>query len=252
MTDHLRGRARRDDSLIPLLTLLVVVAAFGPAAYTAVTHWLVPRLSAGGDAVTLSLAEWWDRNWWLVVFWVLELAVLFTVLGWSRRRRRRRDRQMDSVVTGLSRSLPADWQPGRDLRVLRWSGHRPVRLRLQLTPRSALDDPTWRQSLADAAGKVLGPIEPIAWPRPPRSGVFDWGARPPRIELRVTSRPSAETPPAANRTEVRLAESSDRIAPLSVRSRAEEFPIYRRPRPETSERVPVEQGSAPTRVDRED
>ncbi|HLL63296.1 MAG TPA: hypothetical protein VK401_09615, partial [Propionibacteriaceae bacterium] len=90
MTDHLRGRARRDDSLIPLLTLLVVVAAFGPAAYTAATQWLVPRLSAGGDAVSLSLSEWWDRNWWLAVFWVLELAVLFTVLGWSRRRRRRR------------------------------------------------------------------------------------------------------------------------------------------------------------------
>jgi hypothetical protein len=253
VTDHLRGRARRDDSLIPLLTLLVVVAAFGPAAYTAITQWLVPRLSAGGDAVTLSLAEWWDRNWWLAVFWVLELAVLFAVLGWSRRRRRRRDRQMDYVVTGLSRSLPADWEPGRDLRVLRWSGHRPVRLRLQLTPRSALDDPAWRQSLAEAARKVLGPIEPIAWPQPPRSGVFDWGVRPPRIELRVAARPSEEeAPPTANRTDLRLSAPSDRMDPLPVRPMAEEIPIYRRPRPDAPARVPVEQGSAPTRVDRED
>jgi hypothetical protein len=197
------------------------------------------------------VSEWWDRNWWLAAFWVLELAILFAVLGWSRRRRRRRDRQMESVVTGLSRSLPTDWEPARDLRVLRWSGHRPVRLRLQLTPRTSLDDPAWRRSLADAARKVLGPIEPIAWPRPPHSGVFDWGARPPRIELRVTTRPAEEPTEAVNRTDLRITEPSDTMAPLSVRPMAEDIPIYRRPRP-GSERVPAEQGSAPTRVERED
>jgi hypothetical protein len=236
--------------LIPLLTLLVVVAAFGPAAYTAATQWLVPRLSAGGDAVSLSLSEWWDRNWWLAVFWVLELAVLFTVHGWSRRRRRRRDRQMDSVVTGLSRSLPTDWEPGRDLRVLRWSGHRPVRLRLQLTPRTSLDDPAWRRSLVEAAAKVLGPLEPVDWPRPSRNGVFDWGARPPRIHLKVATTPVAEsgpTRPAANSKAL----PNTMVPPRSEPAR-EDIPIYRRPRPEPTERVPVEQGSAPTRVERED
>ena len=133
-----------------------------------------------------------ERNWWLVLFWVLELAVLFTFLAWSRRRRTRRTRQLDSVVTGLARVLPADWEPDRDLRVLRWDGHRPVRLRLQLTPRSALDDASWRRSVAEAARRVLGPLEPIAWPQPPRSGVFDWGVRPPRVELRVDNKPLTE------------------------------------------------------------
>ena len=143
MADHYRGRTRRsDDNLIPLITGLVVLAAAGPALFTAATQWLIPRLSAGRDAVSMSLGEWWSQNWWLVTFWVLELVVLFVFLAWSRRRRLRRSRQMDSVVTGLARVMPADWQPDRDIRVLRWSGHRPVRLRVQLTPRSALDDPS--------------------------------------------------------------------------------------------------------------
>jgi hypothetical protein len=252
VTDHLKGRARRDDSLVPLLTVLVVVAAFGPAAYTAATQWLVPRLSAGGDAVSLSVSEWWDRNWWLAAFWVLELAVLLAVLSWSRRRRRRRDRQMDSVVTGLSHALPADWEPGRDLRVLRWDGHRPVRLRLQLTPRSSLDDPGWRRSLADAARKVLGPLEPIEWPRPAKNGVFDWGGRPPRIELRVAARPKVESEPARPAPDSKVSANSATMVPSRVEPAREDFPIYRRPRSEGSERVPVEQGSAPTRVERED
>ena len=175
MTDHFRSRTRRDDSLVPLLTVLVVIAAAGPAVvHGCVTQWLVPRLTAGRDTVSLSLGEWLERNWWLALFWVLELAVLFTFLAWSRRRRTRRTRQLDSVVTGLARVLPADWEPNRDLRVLRWNGHRPVRLRLQLTPRSALDDASWRRSVAEAARRVLGPLEPIAWPQPPRNGVFDW------------------------------------------------------------------------------
>ena len=54
----------------------------------------------------MSVGEWLDQNWWLVAFWVLELAVLFTFLAWSRRRRSRRSRQLDSVVTGLARVLP--------------------------------------------------------------------------------------------------------------------------------------------------
>jgi hypothetical protein len=238
--------------LIPLLTVLVVVAAFGPAAYTATTQWLVPRLSAGGDAVSLSLAEWWGRNWWLAVFWVLELAVLFTFLAWSRRRHRRRDRQMDSVVTGLTRTLPADWEPSRDLRVLRWNGHRPVRLRLQLTPRSPLEDPSWRRSVAEAARTVLGPLEPIDWPRPPRNGVFDWGVRPPRIELRVAPRRLAETGPIEPDLDSKLSANSATMVPSRDTPAREEFPIYRRPRPEGSQRVPAEPGPAPTRADRED
>ena len=252
MTDHLRGRGRRDDSLVPLLTVLVVVAAFGPAAYTAVAQWLVPRLSAGGDAVSLSLAEWWDRNWWLAAFWILELAVLFAYLGWSRRRRRRRDRQMDSVVSGLARALPADWDPSRDLRVLRWNGHHPVRLRLQLTPRSPLDDPGWRRSLADTAGKVLGPLEPIDWPQPSRGGVFDWGVRRPRIELKVAAKSFAEDGHLEPGSESKLSPNSVTMVPSRSEPVREDLPIYRRPRPEPIRPVTVDDGSASTRLERED
>lgn len=255
MADQFRGRTRRsDDNLIPLVTGLVVLAAAGPALFAALTQWLVPRLSAGGDAVSVSLAEWWDRNWWLAVFWVLELTVLFGFLTWSRRRRRHRSRQLDSVVAGLARALPADWEPTRDLRVLRWNGHRPVRLRLQLTPRSPLDDPGWRQLVADAAGRVLGPLERIDWPRPARHGVFDWGVRPPRIELRVATPDPAAGPPRSvdNRTHALMSDPSDVVLRTRSVTAAEDVPIYRRPRPESSARVPAEQGSAPTRIDRED
>ena len=254
MADQYRGRTRRnDDSLIPVITGLVVLAALGPALFTAATQWVLPRLSAGGNAVSMGVAEWWSRNWWLAAFWVLELVVLFAVLGWSRRRGRRRSRQFESVVTGLARALPADWEPERNLRVLRWNGYRPVRLRLQLTPRSALDDPSWRRSLADAAGKVLGPLEPIDWPRPSRKGVYDWGAHPPRIELRVATEPIADGASGDSVPDSKVSANSASMVP-SPRSVAagEDLPIYRRPRPESPERVPAEQGSAPTRLDRED
>jgi uncharacterized membrane protein SirB2 len=258
MADHYRGRTRRDDdTMVPLITGLVVIAAAGPALFTAATQWLVPRLSAGRDAVSVGFGEWWGQNWWLVVFWVLELAVLFGFVVWSRRRRQRRSRQIDSVVAGLARVMPADWEPNRDVRVLRWTGHRPVRLRVQLTPRSALDDPSWRRSMAEAARRVLGPLEPIAWPQPPRSGVFDWGVRPPRIELRVTDRPPAEElreslDSPENRTDQRFSDGSAPPTPRVSNASAEELQIYRRPRPESPERVAAEHGSASTRLDRED
>ncbi len=257
MADHNRGRTRRsDDSLIPLITGLVVIAAVGPALFTAATQWLMPRLNAGRDAVSLSFDEWWGQNWWLVVFWVVELAVLVGFLAWSRRRRQRRSRQLESVVTGLARVMPADWEPSRDIRVTRWAGHRPVRLRVQLTPRSGLDDASWRRSLAESARKVLGPLEPISWPQPPRSGVFDWGARPPRVELRVAERPSAEgvrepLDSSEDRTRFRLSDSPPAVTRTSNAS-AEEPQIYRRPRPDSPERVTAEHGSASTRLDRED
>lgn len=256
MADQYRGRTRRnDDSMIPLLTVLVVIAAAGPALFTALTQWLVPRLSEGRDAVSLSLGEWWDRNWWLVLFWVLELALLFAFLGWSRRRRTRRTRQLDSVVTGLARVMPADWDPSRDIRVLRWTGHRPVRLQLQLTPRACLDDPSWRWSLAEAARKVLGALEPIDWPQPPRNGVFDWGVRPPRVELRVVAH-SAEAAPEPAQAGIERSSDFSVASGTMVHSASEPSPedlqIYRRPRPEPTGRVPAERGSASTRLNRED
>ncbi len=257
MADQYRGRTgRNDDSLIPLVTGLVVLAAVGPALFTALTQWILPRFAAGRDAVSVSLGEWWSRNWWLVAFWVLELVVLFAFLAWSRRRRSRRSRQLDSVVTGLARVLPADWQPERDLRVLRWSGHRPVRVRVQLTPRTSLEDPGWRRSVADAARRVLGPLDPIAWPEPPRSGVFDWGRHPPRIELKVHSTPSRgggePTSTSTSTSESKVSSNSAKMALQTSEPRDGDLQIYRRPRPQSPGRVPAEQGSASTRIDRED
>lgn len=237
MVDQSQGRTRRsDDSLVPLITGLAVLAAAGPALFTAFTSWLLPRLSAGGASASLSLAEWWDANNWLVVFWAIELVMLLAFLAWSRRRDRRRQRQLDSVAAGLARHLPQDWQPARHLRVLRWRGHHPVRLRVELTPRSPIADRAWRESVTEAARTALGPVAPIAWPTPPRGGVFDWGRRPPQIELRsAPGTASTSTDPLPeneldDRRDFRLVSTtSDAAQPRTPPQ--EELPIYRRPRP---------------------
>lgn len=262
MADQLKGRTRRDDdTLVPLLTGLVVLAAAGPALFSAATQWLLPRLTAGTETVSLSLAEWWARNTWLIAFWVAEIAVLLVFLGWSRRRQRRRQRQLESVSAGLARALPADWNPQRSLRVLRWRGHHPVRVRLWFSPRSSLDDRAWRQSVVDAATRVLGRLEPVDWPAPPRTGPFDWGSRPPRIDLRVAaagpagaagepvdSEPAAPDPPA----DFRISDPFETIG----RGGSEEIAkpaIYRRPVRTTSERAQQRQHRpAATRLTRED
>jgi hypothetical protein len=253
MADQNRGQTRRsDDSLVPLITGLVVLAAVGPAVFTALTSWLLPRLDAGRTSASQTLAQWWDANNWLVAFWAVELVVLLVFLAWFRRRGRRRQRQLDSVAAGLARVLPPDWEPARDLRVLRWRGHRPVRLQLQLTPRSPLTDRTWRESVADAAHAVLGPVAPITWPTPPRGGVFDWGRRPPRVELRTAaaqSPTSSEDRPVGNRTDWRLSEASGSMAPAATRLPAEEPPIYRRPRPATAGRAAAGEPTHPGRED---
>lgn len=259
MADQLKGRTRRDDdTLVPLLTGLVVLAAAGPALFSAATQWLLPRLTAGTETVSLSLAEWWGRNTWLIAFWVAEIAVLLVFLGWSRRRQRRRQRQLESVSAGLARALPADWDPLRSLRVLRWRGHHPVRVRLWFTPRCSLDDRAWRQSVLDAATLVLGPLEPVDWPAPPRTGVFDWGSRPPRIDLRVAAAgaaaepvdpdPSDPGPPA----DFRISDPLETIGRGGSEGIAEPA-IYRRPVRTASERAHEgHHRSASTRLTRED
>lgn len=233
----LNGPTRREEnSLVPLIAGLVVLAAVGPALFTAATTWLLPRLSAGTASATLSLGEWWAANTWLVGVWIVELVALFTFLAWSRRRARGRQRQLDSVAAGLARILPPDWDPARHLRVLRWRGHHPVRLRVELTPRSPVADRTWRESVTDAARTALGPLAPIAWPTPARGGVVDWGRRPPRIELRTapatavasSARPDLQAE-LDDRTEIRLRSAT--AAASTPRTPPDASPIYRRPRP---------------------
>src|SRR5918998_1726333 len=159
MTDHSRSRStRNDDTVVPLLMGALAVATVGPAVLTAARQWLMPRSAAVG----LTIAEWWDRNWWLAAFWAVELAVLFVYLWWFRRRSRFRRRQLEFVTSGLCRVLPSDWDPGRHLQVLRWQGYRPVRLRLLLTPRSPIADDRWRHSVTSTLHQVLGRIEPIS------------------------------------------------------------------------------------------
>jgi hypothetical protein len=191
MTDHSRSRSsRNDDTVVPLLMGALAVATVGPAVLTAARQWLTPRSAA----VSLTIAEWWDRNWWLAAFWAVELVVLVLYLWWFSRRNRRRRLQLQSVTAGLSRVLPSDWDPGRHLQVLRWQGYRPVRLRLLLTPRSPIADHRWRHSVAVALNSVLGRIEPISWPVAPPGSVLAWGVRLPRLEIRVRT----DSPPAAD------------------------------------------------------
>jgi hypothetical protein len=190
MTDQKRSRSTgNDDSLVPLLMGALAVATVGPAVLTAAKQWLMPRSATVG----LTIAEWWDRNWWLAAFWAVELVALFVYLWWFRRRTRLRRAQLESVTAGLSRVLPSDWDSQRHLQVLRWQYHRPVRLRLLLTPRSPITDHRWRRAVAAALDQVLGPVEPFSWPVAPGGGTIAWGVRLPRIEIRVrTGPPSAD------------------------------------------------------------
>ena len=194
MTDQTRGRSTgNDDSLVPLLMGALAVATVGPAVLTAAKQWLMPR----SDMVGLTIAEWWDRNWWLAAFWAVELVALVVYLWWFQRRIRLRRAQLESVTAGLSRVLPSDWDPHRHLQVLRWQHYRPVRLRLLLTPRSPITDDRWRRAVTAVLGQVLGPIEPFSWPEAPAGGVVAWGVRLPRVEIRVRTGPLSadELPP---------------------------------------------------------
>jgi hypothetical protein len=192
MTDQIRRRSvPNDDTLVPLLMGALAVATVGPAVLTAVRQWLMPR----SDAVGLTIAEWWDRNWWLAAFWAVELLTLLVYLWWFNRRSRLRRAQLESVSAGLSRVLPADWDPQRHLQVLRWRGHRPVRLRLLLTPRSPIADSRWHRRVAEALRQVLGAIEPLSWPTAPAGDVIAWGLRLPRLEIRVRTGPAVHDLP---------------------------------------------------------
>jgi hypothetical protein len=192
MTDHSRRRRGNDDTLVPLLMGALAVATVGPAVLTAAKQWLMPR----SNAVGLTIAEWWNQNWWLAAFWAVELVALLVYLWWFNRRNRLRRAQLESVTAGLSRVLPPDWEPQRHLQVLRWQGYRPVRLRLLLTPRSPIADGRWRRSVVATLGQVLGRIEPFTWPTAPAGGVLAWGVRLPRLEIRVlTGPPPAEELP---------------------------------------------------------
>jgi hypothetical protein len=192
MTDHSRSRSSgNDDTVVPLLMGALAVATVGPAVLAAAKQWLMPRSAA----VSLTIAEWWDRNWWLAAFWAVELVVLFVYLWWYNRRNRRRRVLLESVAAGLSRLFPEDWDPQRHLQVLRWRGHRPVRLRLMLSPRSPLADGRWRSSVVSTVRQLLGPIEPITWPAIPAGGVLAGRVRLPRLEIRVLTGP----PPADDR-----------------------------------------------------
>jgi hypothetical protein len=125
----------------------------------------------------------------LVAFWAAELFALAIYLWWFDRRSRRRRVQLEAVAAGLARVLPDDWNPKRHLRVLRWQGYRPVRLRVVLTPSSPIASHAWRRAVALAAGQALGRTEPITWPTAPAGGVLPWGIRLPRLEIRVLTGP---------------------------------------------------------------
>ncbi len=216
MTDHSRRRSRRhDDTVVPLLMGALVVATVGPAALTAAKNWLLPRSAAVG----LTFAEWWNRNWWLVAFWVLELLILIAYLWWLSRRNRLRQAQLESVTAGLARVLPSDWDPERHLKVQRWQGYRPVRLRLLLTPRSPIADRHWQHSVDRALDSVLGRIEPLSWPTTPPGRVIAWGVRLPRLDVRVQTGPRPTEDAAGDDNDTELDE-------IGIPA---DLPVHRRP-----------------------
>jgi hypothetical protein len=209
MTDQPRRRAGwRDDTVVPLLMGALAVTIAGPAALGAVRQWAQPRWGA----VQLGVTGWWTRNSWLVGFWALEILALAVYLWWFKRRSSRRRVHVNFVTATLARVLPADWDPDRHFKVLRWQGSRPVRLRVLLTPRSPLADYTWRRSVETALNHAVGPTEPIPWPAQASGGALRRSSLdvrvltgPPRVTerrpdpWRVSSLPRNPVPPTSDR-----------------------------------------------------
>jgi hypothetical protein len=99
-----------DDSLIPVITALVVVGVAGPTLWLLVTDRLAPPIERAQSGLAHWLQGWWADNWWLVAFWVCGLGVAI----WYRRRLRRlsqrralRTAGTETVSGGKERSRPA-------------------------------------------------------------------------------------------------------------------------------------------------
>lgn len=159
-----RQANRTDDSLVPLITGLVVLTVVSPALLAVVNARLMPRVRASGVAVAERLSTWWADNWWLVTFWLVAGGAALVYRRWLGRQQRARTTQADRLGAGLQPLMPFGWAPSEQLRVRRWQGTRPVVVRVGL-PNGCRDvDPDWRLALTSALTGLLGAVEPLSWP----------------------------------------------------------------------------------------
>lgn len=84
MSSRNAGRSS-DDSLIPVITALMVLGVAGPTLWLLVSRWLAPPIERVQSGLTHWLEGWWAENWWVVAFWVCGLAVA----AWYHRHVRR-------------------------------------------------------------------------------------------------------------------------------------------------------------------
>lgn len=167
------------QTVVPVAAALVVVALALPAALEGVRDLLGPALRQEGIDI-----GWLDRDWsawWRQWRWVglVAAALLVVVMVWSwwrTRRARRRAEQLEILTSRLAKVMPPDWDAGQ-LRVRRWHGVSPVRVQLRLSAQCLDSDPEWRLAITMTLRSRMGPIAPIAWPRP--------GDRRRRIDVRV-------------------------------------------------------------------
>ena len=106
------ARRPSDDSLVPVITALVVLGVAGPTLWLLVTDWLSPPIVRAQSGVTHWLQGWWADNWWLVAFWVCGLAV---AVGYHRHLRRLSERRaVRSAGTETVSARPERIRPARD------------------------------------------------------------------------------------------------------------------------------------------
>lgn len=153
--------------------------------------------------------------------WLLTAAAAAALAGlvarwWWRRRRRLRAEQVDLLVARLGRAMPADWRPKTGLRIRKWRGTVPTRLRVQLSPNCPAADPEWQMEVTTALRSALGPIAPIRWPQPGKRGrrEIEVYARPPKPRGDIPSGRGAELDPAA--VEERLVKTLSGLVPRPV------------------------------------
>ncbi|MDN5803888.1 MAG: hypothetical protein L0H26_04755, partial [Microlunatus sp.] len=152
-------------------------------AWAAVSRWLMPRLASSSNAAARAVADWWAANMWVVLVCAGSLVMLVVWRVWVRRQSRRRQRQWTALAEGLAPRMGRDWDPAKNLRVRRWRGLRPVRVRVAVTASPKVMDREWRLAVSATARDLIGRIGPIRWPAQP-PGLVVW-RKPPWVEIRA-------------------------------------------------------------------
>ena len=88
-----------NDSLLPMLAGLALLAVATPLVFRAAQTWLVPHVRTSSRAAADWLSRWLLTNWWLVAFWTVGLTSAWV---YRRRLRRRPGRRRDGTVASPS------------------------------------------------------------------------------------------------------------------------------------------------------